>query len=153
MTESASATGTAALRAPEPSLVSYTHWMYALHALSAAISLFGSAAIITAFVFGMPSIVAVVMITSVTATRGTLLESHFVAVAFWMALLWAVGLCLFCAVLAATLILLPLAAISFLRDVRRRPLGDLPDWPRLVNRGGLQLSDAVTQVQSRKASP
>ena len=30
-----------------------------------------------------------------------------------MALLWAVGLCLLCAVLAATLILLPLAAILF----------------------------------------
>ena len=116
MTDLASATGTAALRDPVPSLISYTHWMYALHALSAAIGLFGSAFIITAFVFGMPSIVAVVMnYVRRSDARGTRLESHFAwqLHTFWMAVLWAVGISLVSAVLAATLILLPLAAILF----------------------------------------
>jgi uncharacterized membrane protein len=116
MTESATATGTAALRAPAASLVSYTHWMYALHAFSAAIGLFGSAFIITAFVFGMPSIIAVVMnYVRRSDARGTTLESHFAwqLHTFWTAMLWGFGIALVSAILAATLILLPLAAILF----------------------------------------
>ena len=116
MTDSAPATGTAASLAADPSLVSYTHWMYALHATSAAIGLFGSAFIITAFVFGLPSIVAVVMnYVRRSDARGTLLESHFAwqLRTFWTALLWAVGISVLCAILAATLILLPFAAIFF----------------------------------------
>src|SRR5512140_3292464 len=116
MTESATAPGTAALRAPDASLVTYTHWMYALHALSAAIGLFGSAFIITAFVFGMPSIVAVVMnYVRRSDARGTLLESHFAwqLRTFWTAVLWVFALAMVSAILAVTLILLPLAAIVF----------------------------------------
>jgi hypothetical protein len=40
------------LRSAEPALVSYTHWMYALHALSAFIGIVSSAAIALQFVFG-----------------------------------------------------------------------------------------------------
>src|SRR5512141_247081 len=116
MTEPAFASGAVTLRAPDPSLVSYTHVMYALHALSAAIGLFGSAFIITAFVFGMPSIVAVVMnYVRRSDARGTLLESHFAwqLHTFWTAMLWVFGIALVSAILTATLILLPLAAILF----------------------------------------
>jgi hypothetical protein len=49
------------LKIADASLVSYTHWMYALHTASALIGMFGSAFIATAFVFGLPSIIAVVM--------------------------------------------------------------------------------------------
>ncbi|HEX7374932.1 MAG TPA: hypothetical protein VF277_08150, partial [Steroidobacteraceae bacterium] len=60
MTETANA-GATAPSAPSASLVGYVQWMYALHALSAAIGILGSSLIVTAFVFGLPSIVAVVM--------------------------------------------------------------------------------------------
>ena len=66
------------LKIADASLVSYTHWMYALHAASALIGMFGSAFIATAFVFGLPSIVAVVMnYVRRSDARGTHLESHF----------------------------------------------------------------------------
>ena len=48
-------------RLPEPRLVSYTHWMYALHALAAFIGIVSSAAVALQFVFGIPSIIAIVM--------------------------------------------------------------------------------------------
>jgi uncharacterized membrane protein len=64
--------------APQPSLISYTHWMYALHTLSAVMGVFTSATIIGSFVFGIPSIVAVVMnYVRRDEARGTWLESHF----------------------------------------------------------------------------
>ena len=80
-----------ALRIAEPSLVSYTHWMYALHAASALIGMFSSAFIVTAFLFGLPSIIAVVMnYIRRSDARGTYLESHFSwqLRTFWFALLW-----------------------------------------------------------------
>ncbi len=64
--------------APQPSLISYTHWMYALHTLSALMGVFTSATVIGQFVFGIPSIVAVVMnYVKRDEARGTWLESHF----------------------------------------------------------------------------
>jgi uncharacterized membrane protein len=75
----------------EPALVSYTHWMYALHAVSALIGMFGSAFVATAFIFGLPSIVAVVMnYIRRGDARGTYLESHFSwqLRTFWFAALW-----------------------------------------------------------------
>jgi uncharacterized membrane protein len=64
--------------APQPSLISYTHWMYALHTVSALMGVFTSATVIGQFVFGIPSIVAVVMnYVRRDEARGTWLESHF----------------------------------------------------------------------------
>ena len=52
--------------------------MYALHAASALIGMFGSAFIASAFMFGLPSIIAVVMnYIRRDDARGTYLESHF----------------------------------------------------------------------------
>ena len=76
---------------PDPSLVSYTHWMYALHAASALMGVFTGAAIVTQFIFGIPSIVAVVMnYVKRSEARGTYLESHFSwqLRTFWYAALW-----------------------------------------------------------------
>jgi uncharacterized membrane protein len=81
------------LRAPDPALVSYTHWMYALHALSALIGACTAAFIATAFVGTLPSIIAVVMNYVRRAdARGTYLESHFTwqLRTFWFAVLWLV---------------------------------------------------------------
>jgi uncharacterized membrane protein len=81
----------AAARSIEPSLVSYTHWMYAMHALAAFIGIASSAAVALQFVFGIPSIVAIVMnYVKMADVRGTWLESHFAwqRRTFWFALLW-----------------------------------------------------------------
>jgi uncharacterized membrane protein len=80
-------------RTPLPTLVSYTHWMYALHALSAALGVLTSASIVGSFIFGVPSIVAVIMnYLKRDEARGTWLESHFnwQLRTFWFALLWLV---------------------------------------------------------------
>ena len=76
---------------PDPSLVSYTHWMYGLHAASAMIGIIGSSTIVGSFIFGIPSIVAVVMnYVKRSDARGTYLESHFSwqLRTFWFAALW-----------------------------------------------------------------
>jgi uncharacterized membrane protein len=80
-------------RVPEPTLVSYTHWMYGLHALSAAIGVLTSATIVGNFLFGVPSIIAVIMnYLKRDEARGTYLESHFSwqLRTFWFAALWVV---------------------------------------------------------------
>src|SRR5215213_9329785 len=78
---------------PDPQLVSYTHWMYALHTLSALMGFFSAAFIATAFVFGLPSIIAVIMnYVRRGEARGTYLGSHFrwQLRTFWFAALWIV---------------------------------------------------------------
>jgi uncharacterized membrane protein len=80
-------------RAADPSLVTYTHVIYALHALSVLIGLTSPATVVGSFVFGLPSIIAVIMnYARRTDARGTYLESHFSwqIRTFWFALLWIV---------------------------------------------------------------
>jgi len=84
-------TDTTATRPVDPSLVSYTHWMYALHALAAVIGILTPALVATAFVFGWPSIIAVIMnYVKRSDVRGTWLDSHFSwqLRTFWWAALW-----------------------------------------------------------------
>ena len=70
--------GTATTVAVDPRHISYTHVMYLLHAVSIVMGAAGSAFIVTVFVFGLPSIVAVVMnYVRRPEVRGTWLESHF----------------------------------------------------------------------------
>ena len=83
----------AGTRLPAPTLISYTHWMYGLHALSAAIGVLTSASIVGKFLFGVPSIIAVIMNYLRRAdVRGTYLDSHFgwQLRTFWFAALWVV---------------------------------------------------------------
>ena len=78
---------------PDQTLVNYTHVMYGLHALSAVIGIFGAATVVGSFIFGIPSIVAVVMnYVRRSVARGTYLESHFSwqLRTFWYAALWSV---------------------------------------------------------------
>ena len=86
-------TDTATTRPVDPSLISYTHWMYALHAVAAVIGISTAAFIATAFVFGIPSIIAVIMnYVKRDDVRGTWLDSHFSwqLRTFWWAALWIV---------------------------------------------------------------
>ncbi len=78
-------------------LTGYTHVMYALHALAGFIGVTSGASIVGAFVFGLPSIVAILMnYARRDAVRGSFLESHFrwQASTFWTAVV--LGLALFC---------------------------------------------------------
>ena len=77
--------------AVDPRHVSYTHLMYALHAASIVIGIASTALIVTAFLFGLPSIIAVIMnYVRRSDARGTYLESHFrwQLRTFWVAALW-----------------------------------------------------------------
>ena len=98
---------------PTSSLVNVTHLVYALHALSLLIGITTAATIIGAFVFGMPSIVAVIInyLKRGEAT-GSFLESHFrwQIRTFWFGLLW----CLLGGFLFVTVIGIPLAIVVFI---------------------------------------
>ena len=77
----------------DESLITYTHVIYALHALAVLLGLSTVHTIVGSFVGGLPSIVAVIMnYARRAATRGTFLESHFrwQIRTFWFALLWSV---------------------------------------------------------------
>ncbi|MGH8229357.1 MAG: DUF4870 family protein [Steroidobacteraceae bacterium] len=74
------------------SLVVYTHVIYGLHALSALIGITSAATVVGSFLFGLPSIVAVIMnYARRSAVRGTVLESHFrwQIRTFWFGLLFS----------------------------------------------------------------
>jgi uncharacterized membrane protein len=80
---------------PRPSLVRLAHAIYALHALSLLIGIVTAATIVGAFLFGWPSIIAVILnYAKRDEVRGTWLESHFrwQIRTFWFGALW-VGLC------------------------------------------------------------
>ncbi|MBK6637088.1 MAG: hypothetical protein IPG34_05040 [Rhodocyclaceae bacterium] len=86
----------------------WCHIMYGLHAISAISGILTSATIVGAFVFGWPSIIAVI-INYVTRdrVRGTWLDSHWrwQLRTFWFAAVWG----LFAALLAVTIIGLVIA--------------------------------------------
>ena len=93
--------------AVQPSLVTTTHVIYALHSLSILIGVTSAATIIGAFVFGLPSIIAVIInYVKRSDVRGTFLESHFgwQIRTFWFAALWAALGMLLWVVLAIVLI-------------------------------------------------
>lgn len=105
-------TDTTAYREPDPSLVTICHVTYALHALGLAIGAFGAATVVGSFLFGWPSIIAVIInYVKRSEARGTWLESHFSwqIRTFWYALLWA----LIAVVLMVTVIGIPVALGMF----------------------------------------
>ena len=92
---------------PDASLISYTHVIYALHSLSVLIGLTSTVTIVGSFIFGVPSIIAVIMnYARQSDARGTFLESHFSwqIRTFWFAVLW--GLVIFGVSLVLMLILI-----------------------------------------------
>ena len=93
---------------PPESLVRLTHLIYGLHAFSALMGILGSAFIVTAFLTGWPSIIAVIInYVKRSDTRGTYLDSHFgwQIRTFWYALLWVILM----VVLILTFVGIPLA--------------------------------------------
>ena len=85
-------TAQAVYREPDRSLVTITQVTYALHALGLAIGAFGAASVVGSFLFGWPSIIAVIInYVKRGEARGTWLESHFTwqIRTFWLALAWS----------------------------------------------------------------
>jgi len=95
---------------PSPNLVQLTYLIYGLHLFSAINGVLTSAFVVTAFLSGWPSILAVLLnYVKRDATRGTYLESHFrwQIRTFWFAFLWLlIGM-----LLVFTVIAIPLAWI------------------------------------------
>jgi uncharacterized membrane protein len=95
---------------PREGLVTLAHVIYGLHAFSALTGLLSPAMIVTAFLTGWPSIIAVILnYVKRAEVRGTWLDSHFSwqIRTFWFALLYlAVG-----AVAFITMIGIPVALV------------------------------------------
>ena len=89
-------------------LKAWTHVIYGLHAFSVIVGVTTRAFIVTAFLMGWPSIIAVILnYVKRSEAAGTFLESHFrwQIRTFWFAALWgAIGLALW-----VTLIGIPFA--------------------------------------------
>ena len=83
-------------------MTGYVHVMYALHALAGLMGVTSTATIVGAFVFGLPSIIAIIMnYVRRDSVRGTWLESHFLwqSRTFWTAVVIGVALIVICFVL------------------------------------------------------
>jgi uncharacterized membrane protein len=130
-------TGATVVRDPDPSLITTTHVTYALHALGLAIGAFGASSVVGAFLFGWPSIIAVIInYVKRSDARGTWLESHFTwqIRTFWFAMLWALLIGAVGGILVLLLIGIPILIVGFfllgIWAIYRIVLG----WTRLNNR-------------------
>lgn len=122
----------------DQSLVTYTHVIYALHALAVVIGLTSAATIVGTFVWSVPSIIAVVMNYARRGdVQGTVLVSHFTwqIRTFWYTLLWAVVITL---ISTPLILLLGLGFLTFVVG-----FGVLGVWVLYrVLRGWLALRDS-----------
>ena len=99
--------------APSEGMVTLAHVLYGLHGFSALMGVLSSAFIVTAFLTGWPSIIAVIVnYVKRGDARGTYLDSHFgwQLRTFWYALLWV----LISLLLIVTVIGIPFAWILVL---------------------------------------
>ena len=119
---------------PPQSLITVTHIVYGLHALSLLTGIIGAATVVGAFLTGWPSIIAVLLnYVKRSEVRATWLESHFrwQIRTFWFGLLW-VALC--------GILIVATLGIGFL--IAWLPLGLVGLWfIYRVARGWLRLLD------------
>jgi uncharacterized membrane protein len=98
---------------PREGLITLAHAIYALHAFSAVTGIASSALVVTAFLSGWPSIIAVILnYVKRSEVRGTWLDSHFSwqIRTFWFALLWLVA----GAILFITVVGIPVAFVLWI---------------------------------------
>ncbi len=98
---------------PREGLITLTHVMYGLHAFSALTGILTPALVVTAFLTGWPSIIAIIInYVKRSEVRGTWLETHFSwqLRTFWFALLWLVA----GAILFATVVGIPVAFVLWI---------------------------------------
>jgi len=95
---------------PSNGMVTLTHVMYGMHAFSALMGMLGPMFIVTAFLTGWPSIIAIILnYVKRSDVRGTYLDSHFgwQLRTFWYAVLWVIV----AVILVFTLIGIPFAFV------------------------------------------
>ena len=120
---------------PRPSLITVTHVIYGLHAVSLIKGIVGVASVVGAFLTGWPSIIAVIVnYVKRSEVRGTWLDSHFrwQIRTFWFGLLWVMLCAVFVvATLGIGLLIawLPLALVGIWFVYRI-----LRGWLRLIDR-------------------
>ena len=113
-------------------LVTLTHVMYGLHAFSALTGLLSAAFVITAFLTGWPSIIAVILnYIKRNETEGTYLRSHFSwqLRTFWFAALWVALAIALGLTVVGLVVAVPLAVVAGIWVLYR------------IARGWLALSD------------
>jgi len=116
MTDSAPPPLSAAPPRVDEALVGYTNVIYALHSLSVLIGLTTFHMVVGMFIWGLPSIVAVIMnYARRSATHGTYLESHFrwQIRTFWFAVLWSVVIMAVSVPLVLILIGIPILILGY----------------------------------------
>jgi len=104
------------VREPDSSLVTTLHITYALHAVGLAIGAFGAATVLGSFIFGWPSIIAVIVnYVKRGDAKGTWLESHFdwQIKTFWIAVVASILIAISGALLAIVLIGFAIWALGF----------------------------------------
>lgn len=120
--------------------VSLTHLMYALHAASIVFGAVSTVAILTAFLFGWPSIIAVIInYVKRSEVRATWLDSHFSwqIRTFWFALLWLV----IGAIAFATVIGIPVAVVLWLGTGIWVLYRIIRGWMALLDRKAMPVPD------------
>lgn len=124
---------------PSEDLVKLTHIIYALHAFSVLTGLTSAAFVVTAFLSGWPSIIAVIInYVKRDAVRGTFLDSHFSwqIRTFWWSLLWVIVAGVMIVTIVGVVLALPLLLLLGLWVIYRIVRG----WIALANRKALPLS-------------
>lgn len=128
------------VREPDPSLVTTLHVTYALHAVGLAIGAFGASTVIGSFIFGWPSIIAVIInYVKRSDARGTWLDTHFgwQLRTFWYALLWLVIAGLMILTVIGIVVAYPLLILVGLWVLYRIVRG----WMALLDRKAMPVPD------------
>ena len=117
-----------------------TQLIYALHALSLVVGIIGTATVVGAFLFGWPSIIAVIInYVKRDEVRGTFLDSHFSwqIRTFWWALGWFVVAWLMIATIIGMVVGIPVMLVVGIWVLYRIIRG----WIALANRKAMPLPD------------
>ena len=125
---------------PSEDLVTLTHIIYGLHAFSVLTGISSAAFIVTAFLSGWPSIIAVIInYVKRDNVRGTFLDSHFSwqIRTFWWSLLWVVIAGILIATFIGMVIGIPLMVLVGLWILYRIVRG----WLTLAGRKAMPVPD------------
>ena len=106
-----------AFKTPEKSIILVAKVVYLLHGLSILLGIVTGASILGSFLFGWPSIAAVVLNYALRSeAKGTYIESHFTwqIYTFWAAALWALLVAILGTLLAWALVGFAVWGIGFM---------------------------------------
>jgi uncharacterized membrane protein len=125
---------------PSDDLVTLTHIIYGLHAFSVLTGISSAAFIVTAFLSGWPSIIAVIInYVKRDNVRGTFLDSHFSwqIRTFWWSVLWVLIAGVLIATFIGMVIGIPLMVVVGLWILYRIVRG----WLTLTGRKAMPVPD------------